>query len=254
MRAEDLPAEYVDRLNAVTDKRPRTVIQALLARGRLSTDDLQDLGYNHPPRAARDVRELGFPLTTLRVEGRGGRRIAAYELADPASVTGGVLAGRRAFPLSLKAAMVSAGGARCAVCSTAYEERYLQVDHRVPFAVGGDDGSLAPTDFQLLCGSDNRAKSWSCEHCPNWTVREVETCRTCYWSDSSDYRHVATQEERREVVVWSGEDEVDEHDAAAAALPAGTSVVDLIKDTVRRSVATPSSSRSEPSPPIVQGR
>ena len=46
------------------------------------------------------------------------------------------------------------------------DERVLQIDHRVPYEVGGDDKSetLNPDDFMLLSGSANRAKSWSCEH------------------------------------------------------------------------------------------
>ena len=231
MDPADLPPEYVARLRAVTDKRARTFITALLERGVLSTEELEELGYKHPPRAARDVRELGFPLITTRVTANDGRSIGAYAFADPAEVSGGVLAGRKAFPKSLKTAMIAAGGERCAACYEPYEERYLQIDHRVPFHVGRDDGTNDPRDFQLLCGSDNRAKSWGCEHCPNWTTRDVETCQTCYWSDPGDYQHVATRPERRAVVVWSGS-EVASYDSAVERAGNPEALIDELKESL----------------------
>lgn len=45
------------------------------------------------------------------------------------------------------------------------DERDLQIDHRVPYEVAGESNELKTEDFMLLCGSANRAKSWSCEHC-----------------------------------------------------------------------------------------
>lgn len=39
-------------------------------------------GYNHPPRAIRDVREHGIPLITYRVEGSDGRKIGAYKFGE----------------------------------------------------------------------------------------------------------------------------------------------------------------------------
>jgi hypothetical protein len=52
------------------------------------------------------------------------------------------------------------------------DERLLQIDHRIPYEVGGDgdESELNPEEFMLLSGSANRAKSWSCEHCENWNT------------------------------------------------------------------------------------
>ena len=56
-----LPAEFLELLESVEAKRPRTVIDHILAHGYVTTEDLKErYGYNHPPRAARDVRELGI--------------------------------------------------------------------------------------------------------------------------------------------------------------------------------------------------
>ena len=50
--------EFLDLLESVTAKRPRTVIQHILQHGYITSQELKDLyGYNHPPRAIRDVRE-----------------------------------------------------------------------------------------------------------------------------------------------------------------------------------------------------
>ena len=65
----------LDKLNSVKDKRPRTVINHILRKGFITSQELKDLyGYNHPPRAIRDVRERGIPIITSRVRGADGRR------------------------------------------------------------------------------------------------------------------------------------------------------------------------------------
>jgi hypothetical protein len=47
----------------VTAKRPKTVIGHILKHGQITTEELKNLyGYNHPPRAARDVKEHGIPI------------------------------------------------------------------------------------------------------------------------------------------------------------------------------------------------
>jgi len=59
----DYPKEFLDLINGVEAKRPRTVIQHILKHGHITSQELKDLyGYNHPPRAVRDVREHGIPL------------------------------------------------------------------------------------------------------------------------------------------------------------------------------------------------
>jgi hypothetical protein len=63
------PKKFIQQCKAITAKRPKTVIDHILKYGFITTEELKDkYGYNHPPRAARDVREQGIPLETFRVE------------------------------------------------------------------------------------------------------------------------------------------------------------------------------------------
>ena len=76
---ESLTDEFKAQLKAVTGRRARVVIDHILEHGHITTEELKDTyGYNHPPRAARDVREQGVPLETFKVTGSDGRRIGAY--------------------------------------------------------------------------------------------------------------------------------------------------------------------------------
>lgn len=81
----------------------------------------------------------------------------------------------------------------------------MQIDHRIPYEVIGDvpENEPEPKDYMLLCGSCNRAKSWSCEHCPNWlTEKSPDICSSCYWGKPDSYRHIALRAIRRIDVVW----------------------------------------------------
>ena len=60
---QKLSKQFIERAKAVTAKRPKTVIDHILVHGQITTDELKSVyGYNHPPRAARDVREQGVGL------------------------------------------------------------------------------------------------------------------------------------------------------------------------------------------------
>ncbi|RJP36241.1 MAG: hypothetical protein C4547_07825 [Phycisphaerales bacterium] len=64
----------------------------------------------------------------------------------------------------------------------------------------------------LLCGSCQRARSWSCEHCENWEKGRLrEICERCYWARPDEDEHVALKEIRRLDIVWLGRDEVRVH-------------------------------------------
>lgn len=82
-----LSEDILIRLNAITDKRPSTVIQHIIKYGYITTEELANkYGYEHAPRAARDVRERGVNLVTYRVKSSDGRNIAAYKFGDPVFV------------------------------------------------------------------------------------------------------------------------------------------------------------------------
>ena len=213
-----LPQEFLDALNRVTAKRARTVIDHILKHGHITTEELKErYGYDHPPRAARDVREQGIPLETYALKGAHGRTIAAYRFGDLfgdlSKIERHKLGGRQTFSKLLKTDLYAKQDGRCAICFQPYEDRYLQVDHRVPYEVAGDNvaDQSNQSAFMLICASCQRSKSWTCEHCENWkTVKDRGTCATCYWGSPEKYTHLAMQSLRREVMTWTG-DEVKSH-------------------------------------------
>jgi len=94
----NLPIEFIELCHSVTAKRPKTVIDHILKHGFITTQELKEkYGYNHPPRAARDVREHGIPLETFRVTGSDGREIAAYRFGDVSNQRFKKLSGRNAL-------------------------------------------------------------------------------------------------------------------------------------------------------------
>ena len=221
----------------VKAKRPRIVLDHILQHGRVTTDELKKLyGYNHPPRARQDVIDCGIPLKTTMITGPDGKRMAAYSLPDDAGGEVADRAGRRAFPKALREALVARDGEQCSLCGGRFPARALQVDHRVPYGIAGESDVLDPAEFMLVCGSCNRAKSWSCEHCPNWTAKHIDTCVSCLWASPDSYEHVATEARRRLDLVWEG-DEVHEYDQVAGqAKDDATDVRELVKAIVRISL------------------
>ena len=167
----------------VTAKRPHTVIDHILKHGYVTTEELRTLyGYDHPPRAARDVRENGVPLETYRIKSeQTGRRIGAYRFADPNEIRRGRIGGRRAFSKTFRDALIERYDSREAITGEQMDARYLQIDHRVPYEVAGEDvhNEKNLEEYMLLDASSQRAKSWSCEQCHNWQEkRDVAVCRS----------------------------------------------------------------------------
>lgn len=204
----------------VTSKRPKTVIDHIIKNGFITTEELKDVyGYNHPPRAARDVREQGIPLETFKVTDKEGRQIAAYRFGNPDDVEAHKLGGRKVFSKKFKVDLIQKYGERCFLTNEPYEERYLQIDHRIPYEVAGEaiGSEQTPDAFMLLSAGAQRQKSWSCEHCENFLKRKDRAiCNSCYWAFPENYSHVAMQQERRLDVVWRGE-ETTSYDAIASA-------------------------------------
>lgn len=233
--ASKLPPHFLARLEAVTARRARTLIDHILTHGHVSTEEFTELyGYNHPPRAARDVRELGIPLETFKVTASDGRRIGAYRFGDPKDLRLG-LSGRRQWPTGFRKQLEARYGSRCGICGLVHNSTQMQIDHRIPFQVGGDtEGELDVEDFMLLCRSCNRAKSWSCEHCRNWTTDHLlDVCRNCYWASPEDYEHIALELIRRLDIVWQSEEVSDHERLAALAAQAQRDLPDFVKDVLQ---------------------
>ena len=203
----DYPKDFLELLNSVSAKRPRTVIQHILEHGYITSEDLKDTyGYNHPPRAVRDVREYGIPLITYRVTGSDGRSIAAYRFGNPADVKNNLLksAGRTILSKALKQALIEKYGSKCFVYLETMDESVLQVDHRIPYEIGGEHDENDIDYYMLLSPSANRAKSWTCEHCENWERKDSSFCLRCFWAHPEKYDHIAGKYERIVSVVFTG--------------------------------------------------
>ncbi len=204
----EYPEWFLASLHSIKGKRPRTVVDHILEHGYITTEELQNLyGYEHPPRAARDVRELGIPLETFRIKNAQERSIAAYRFGDISKVR--TLGGREAFSKEFKHQLVELNCGKCSICLELFEERYLQIDHRIPYEIAGETSTINqnPDHYMLLCSSCNRAKSWSCEHCVNWLKEKIpDICNVCYWARPESYKHIALREERRLDITWSGKE------------------------------------------------
>jgi hypothetical protein len=202
--------KVLEAAKKVTAHRAKVVIDHIIQYGHITTEELKETyGYNHPPRAAGDVRDQGIPLETFKVTGSDGRKIGAYRFGDPTQIEEGKLGGRRILPKQLKKDLVEAFGARCAISAEAYEEAHLQIDHRIPYRVSGDHSGAPrnPADFMLLCGAAQRQKSWACEHCQNFQALKMrEVCQGCYWAYPESFTHVAMKEERRVDLTFSGQE------------------------------------------------
>ncbi|CAN7464538.1 hypothetical protein [Caulobacter sp. LjRoot300] len=222
-------------------RRGADVLRVMLEKGWISTDDINDLGYNHPPRAVGDVRDAGIPVITGKGTSRTGRRMAVYALGVAADIQEGRVGGRSAFPKKFKAELIRRYGSIDCITGAKLDERVLQIDHRIPYRIGGDAG-LSDHDveaFMLLDGSSQRAKSWSCESCPNMQpeARVVSTCKSCFWSFPENYEHIATEQIRRTDLVWQGDD-VDVYDrlrglAGISGLSVGEYLLQLARAKVK---------------------
>jgi len=196
--SEQYPKEFLDKLHSVTNKRPKTVIDLLLKYGSITTEDLETkYGYTHGPRAIRDVRELGIPIEREMVS-VNGKRMARYRLGDPKDVKRqGKNAGRTAFSKKIKNELIDQYGPVDFIYLEQENPDALQIDHRIPYEIGGDgDEAEGLNRYMLLTSSANRLKSHACENCPNWHLKNVDTCRNCFWAHPERYRHVACKPER----------------------------------------------------------
>jgi hypothetical protein len=232
-KEEVLDVEFVLLCKSINAKRARTVIDHILKNGVITNEDLSDLyGYDHPPRAIRDVRENGVPLITYKIiSPKTGRKIGAYTFDDVSNIKRGRIGGRKAFPKQFKKALIAKYGEKDAITNEVLDKRYLQIDHRIPYEIAGEDAQLEVGNFMLLDASSQRAKSWSCEHCQNFlSNRDIDICDKCFWANPQNYDHIAMEQKRRIDIVWSGSETQNYDKLRKLALENGLNVQDFIKN------------------------
>lgn len=205
-----LSPELSEIISKVKAKRPKTVINHIIKYGYITTEDLKNIyGYDHPPRAIRDVREQGIPLITFKVKSSTtGRQIGAYKFDDLGNIQSGKIGGRSAFSKAFKKELVTKFKSRSTLTGEELDPRYLQIDHRIPYEIAGNEANITDIEeFMLLDASSQRAKSWSCEHCQNFLeFRDPSICKTCFWAYPEKYEHIAMINERRIYLVWQGDE------------------------------------------------
>ncbi|MDE6543259.1 MAG: helix-turn-helix domain-containing protein [Muribaculaceae bacterium] len=206
------PEHFINKLKAVSKKRPATIINHILAHGCITSKEIKDIyGYDHPPRAIRDVREQGIPIITYRVKDNQGKVIAAYRFGDPSEIENTISKshGRTLLSKAIKNALIEKFGAKCFIYQEDVDESLLQIDHRIPYEIVGEASENVDT-YMLVSPSANRAKSWACEHCENWSKKDPDFCSGCFWAYPENYSHVAGKQERRIMLVFSG-DEIEDY-------------------------------------------
>ena len=210
---KNYPKKFLEFINSITAKRPRTVIQHIIKHGFITSEELKNTyGYDHPPRAVRDVREHGIPIITYRIKGLNGKSIAAYKFGNPNEIPNNLSKtfGRTVLAKTLKQALIEKYGSKCFVYLESMDETVLQIDHRIPYEIDGEQDNQNIDVFMLLSPSANRAKSWTCEHCINWSKKDKFFCIRCFWANPEDYDHVAGKYEKVISIVFTG-DEIEDY-------------------------------------------
>ena len=134
---------------------------------------------------------------------------------------------------------MSLGDNKCYVCFGNFAERYLQIDHRIPYEISTDkDFSKRDVlNYMLLCGSCNRAKSWSCEHCENWKKKkDPAICKTCYWASPENYDHIAKKMVRRLDLIWIDKDVNNYEDLTKLADKTSDGLPKYVKNVIKKHV------------------
>lgn len=230
---EKYPQYFIDKLNSIKAKRPATVIKHILEHGFITTEELKETyGYDHPPRAIRDVRECGIPVVTYKVMGKKGKKIGAYKFGDAGKAGDNIAKnyGRTALSKAIKTALINKYGPKCFIYLENINEDSLQIDHRIPYEIGGETDENNIDNFMLLSPSANRAKSWTCEHCTNWENKNHEMCLKCFWAHPENYEHIAGKYEKVINVYFSG-NEVEDYNKLIALSGIG-GAQKIIKDVI----------------------
>jgi hypothetical protein len=223
----DLPPQLRARIENVTNRRARFVLDHIVAHGFITADDIQRQGYREHRRAVMDCRDLGFAIARVKAPGGAGAWTLDLDADERARREG-----RTNFTKTFREALVARAGGRCEACGASQAARALQIDHRVPYEIDPGSGEEVAGEFQMLCGSCNRSKSWTCEtDCPNWRLRDPATCLRCMWGNPGDYEHIATVTRRQVTLTFDGPEAVADYERlASAAAECGLALEEYLRD------------------------
>lgn len=237
----DSVIDYVNKIlkSGHISRRGEKVLHFMLQNKAISTPDIEKMGYEHAPRAIRDVREAGVPLVTKMVS-KDGRKYAVYTFGNASDIKENMLQGRVTFPKSFKQKLLKIQGNRCAICNQKFAPEYLQIDHRVPYEYNGDSKTLDTKDYMLLCAECNRIKDRATETgCAKtcFKTHNIDIIRSCYWASPEDYTHICMKPIRRLNMTWLDKDDVDNFDKMKKkAQEAGLSPQKYIKELILKDV------------------
>lgn len=148
-----------------------------------------------------------------RVKLSNGRTVAAYKFGEPIfkDNVSSKISGRTTLSKALKKALVRKYGAKCFIYYQSMDEHTLQVDHRIPYEIGGEKDEKDMDCFMLISPSANRLKSWTCEHCPNWTVKDILLCEHCFWAYPEKYTNICGKRQRQIIITFT-EKQIEDYD------------------------------------------
>lgn len=209
--------EMAERFLAKGSKRGKILLEIILRSGSVTTEELEAVGYRDAASAARDVRDTGIPLITGKARSKTGGRTARYTLGKAKDIIDGRFNGRTIIPKSVKEKVLAHYGCVDWLTGAAMPRTALTVDHRVPFRVLGDPKKpdWRIEELMPLDKSSQRSKSWACEACENYRIRDPDICRECFWAFPETYEHIAMEPLRRTDMVWRNSD-VELHDRMKA--------------------------------------
>lgn len=198
--------------------RGKKVLKFLVEHGSITTPDISNMGYNHPHRAIRDVRDAGIPIITTWETDAHKKRHAKYTFGNSSDIKEHMIQGRVTFPKSFKKKLLKIQGNKCALCNQSFDPEYLQIDHRVPYEYNGDSKNLDTNDYMLLCAECNRIKDRATQiGCAKtcFKTNDIKIIRSCYWASPENYTHICMKPIRRLTLMWLDKTQVNSYDAMA---------------------------------------
>ena len=226
---KDLPESFIKKAKAVTAKRAKTVIDHILKHGHITTEELKNLyGYNHPPRAVRDVREQGIPLETFRMHGQRQPKPRGLPLRRPFQDSAGTLAGRKCFCKEFRErhwSNVTAASVAC-VLTTPSPCMQSTIGAHMKWVAGG---GVRHRGFNLDGGLMRQVLVLRALQQLDGETGPEGSYDVLFGASPASYRHIAMRPVRRLELVWTEQEVAGFDKLSKAAQKRGMPLPDFIK-------------------------